>query len=363
MTAENWRRRLIPGAVGAMVLAAALGTSLAREPAAGEPREPPVRRVRVAAVEKLQGEGLRFPGVVQARDRAELAFGSAGRLAARPVEVGDRVNAGALLARLEDDALSHQAAAATARRRELATRLEQAERDQTRAERLHEARAVTAEERERATSEREALAATLAAAATAEAEARRQLVESRLVAPWAGTVVEVRYRVGERLAAGDVAVVLAADGDREVRVEVPEGLVARLSPGEAAAVSLPLLGVRLPGRVRSVAAAAAGAGHLFPVLVTVEGGSALPSGATAEVAFTGRAGEALSVPLAAVTDPSGSRPAVLRVHDGTVERVAVRIGRLQGERIEVGGDLREGDEVVVAGLRGLSPGAAVEVLR
>ena len=66
--------------------------------AAGEPPKP----VRVATVAmQPMASRLVLSGVVQARAQADLGFRVGGKVTARPVEVGDPVRAGQLLARLD----------------------------------------------------------------------------------------------------------------------------------------------------------------------------------------------------------------------------------------------------------------------
>jgi membrane fusion protein (multidrug efflux system) len=70
----------------------------------------------------------------------------------------------------------------------------------------------------------------------------------------------------------------------------------------------------------------------------------------------------LAVPVAAVVDPGGGRPAVFRVVDGRAERVEVRPGPVVGDRLVVQGKLGPGDVVVVSGHTTLADGDPVEVL-
>jgi hypothetical protein len=51
------------------------------------------------------------------------------------------------------------------------------------------------------------------------------------------------------------------------------------------------------------------------------------------------------------------------VRSGKIEAVHVDVGRLSGMDVDVAGEIREGDEVVVTGLSSLTPGQSVEILR
>ena len=65
------------------------------------PQVRPVRTVIAARAEA--GETVVLIGRVQAQDEAALAFRIAGRVVERPVNVGDRVEAGQVLARLDPE--------------------------------------------------------------------------------------------------------------------------------------------------------------------------------------------------------------------------------------------------------------------
>ncbi|MDA4797376.1 biotin/lipoyl-binding protein, partial [Enterobacter hormaechei] len=50
--------------------------------------------------------GRSFPGVVAAATEVQMAFQTLGRMIERPVDIGDRVNAGDVLARLDPEDLT-----------------------------------------------------------------------------------------------------------------------------------------------------------------------------------------------------------------------------------------------------------------
>jgi len=308
------------------------------------------------------GRTVRLAGVTRAADRASLAFTLPARVASRPVDVGDRVVAGQLVARLDDREYRLAEASAAASLAELDVRLEQARRDRDRAARLVAARAGTLEELEQLEAAATALQAARSAAAVRLDESRRRLGETRLEAPFDGTVTEVGLEPGEWASPGRMVVALSGTGPVELRVEAPESVRGSIVRGATVAVELPLVGGRSGGRVASVAAAATGAGGLFPVVVELDPGPDVVAGLAAEVTLPLDAPPRLSVPLAAVLDRGSSRPAVLRVAGGRVERVEVVPDQVIGDRVALRPSaLSEGDRVAVAGHTSLVDGDAVEV--
>lgn len=346
-----------------------------------------LKRVKVAAVEVTrERRELRFSGTTRAARRARLAFSVGGRMVARPVEIGDRVERGQLLAKLDDHEVDNAVASARAALAELEARRAQSERDRARAEQLAAAKAATSEELERTAAAVDAVRAAEDAAEARLAEAERRKRETRLAAPFAGTVTDVLFEPGEYLRAGSPVVSLSGVGAVEVEIEVPESVIPRIAVGDEVKLLLPVLGRdAVTGRIESVGRTAAGPGRLFPVVAAVSAADELLAGATAELVLELVSDDALALPVEAVVNPGGRRPSVFRVLGEAsgprrVEKVPVEIGTLLSGgdgvgsdgvggdgvgsdpvRVIVRGELSGGDLVVVGGQRGLLDGETVEV--
>jgi len=349
--------------VGALFLG--LAVVLWARPAADATAADPgsgLRIVRVAPVDALDvPRTVRLPGVTRSARRAALSFPHGARLVARPVEVGDRVASGQLLARLDERDARIDEQTAGAALAEVEVRLGQAARDAARVERLADARAATAEELERATASRAALAASRDAAVSRLADARRRLADATLVAPFAGTVTAVTLEPGEWAAPGRPVVEIAGAGAVEVRVETPASALGAIAPDALVEIDLPMAGRTVTGRVTAVAGAA-GPGALFPVIVALDDEPGLAAGLAAEVALPLGRVDGIGVPVGAVLDSGSSRPSVFRVEDGVARRVAVEPIELVGDLLLVRSDgLAAGDFVAISGQTGLVDGDRVTV--
>lgn len=357
------KQRILPTVLGIALLAIALPLALStrgsEEPV---PERSTVQRVEVAAVETSSTpRSLRFPGTVRSERRARLAFELSGRIAERPVEIGDRVKAGQTVALLDEQELSNGLAAAQGTLAQMEARLLQAQQEGARVESLFDSGAATQEELEESGAATSSLEAGRSTAQAQAAEARRRLKDARLLAPFDGIVSQVSMEPGEVASSGSTVIEISGDGRLEVEVGVPEGLVARLRPGSEVVVELPMIaGRRVAGTLRSVGGAA-GAGSLFPVVISLAEGAEAAPGMTAEVLLQADDGPLTTVPLDAILNPGGSRPVVFRRNGGTAEQIAVEIDRLVGSRVAVRGALEPGDEVITAGHFGLVDGDAVEV--
>jgi RND family efflux transporter MFP subunit len=352
-------RRWWPAALAVLAVLAGCGDASGSDPAVS------ARSVRVSEVRSEErAREVRISGVTRAARRATLAFLVSGTLHERAVDLGQRVAAGDVLARVYDPTLGPAVAAADARVRELDTRLEQLERDVSRATELRERALISEEDLERVRTERGATRAARDLAAANLAEARNRLDEATIRAPFDGTVDAVLFEPGEFVAAGQPVVRLSGNGPIEVELEVPESLISRFLPGRGVRLTLPFLDQReVEGEVGHVGDSGGQAGGLFPVEIALAAAPGLRPGLTVELVLELSGKPSLVVPLAAILDPGTGRPRVFRTRDGRVESVFVEVGQLYGDRVAIEGDLAVGDEVVVTGLGSLTPGQAVEILR
>ena len=301
-------------------------------------------------------DGLAFIGEVRAARRAELAFAVPGRVARVAVEVGDAVRRGQVLATLDLQPLTAQLAAAQG---ELSRVEAQVSELRQRHERLRRAQAGGAVSGGEVSAVQAELAAAEAAQRAASAHrdgAAWSLEQATLRAPMDGTVATRLVEPGQ--AGGPGAPVMAIDGDgRELSMLLPAAMA--LKPGQA--VTLRGAGVEQASRVLRVAGRLE-AGGVRRVFLQVPADATVGSTWTATPAGPAVAGQ-LQVPLRAVLpDATAGSGRVLRLAaDGrTVEQVAVKLGALQGAKVEITQGLAAGDRVIVAGAAGIRVGSRVQ---
>ncbi|WP_166263201.1 efflux RND transporter periplasmic adaptor subunit [Marinobacter caseinilyticus] len=308
-------------------------------------------------------EPLRFSGIVQAQQRATLTFQVSGTLTEREVELGARVEAGQVLAKLYNPGLEPAKASAKARLAELGTQLDQAQREWERASSLRKKGVVSEQALEQLAARRDGLRASVATAQASLAQASQMLQESVLKAPFAGRVEALLVERDEFVTAGRPVLRLSSPEGREVEVRVPAFLLSQV----ALTQSLPVWSVQyhqgeaVMGTVNEIAQASAIRGELHPVLVGLPDDTLEP-GEPVEVGIVPRIRGQLSVPVLAIMRATGGN-SVFRVSGQTVEQVPVTVHRIVGERVVVSSDhLGQGDQVVYAGLTRLADGDPVELL-
>jgi len=352
-----------------LLLAAALGATLVLAACSRpEPAPEPLRAVRTVKVGSTDAGGeLEFAGEVRARTETRLGFRVSGKLVQRPVDPGQQVSAGQLLAALDpqDLRLNQEAARAALAAARSAQAL--AEADFRRFKELRDQGFIGAAEFERREATLKSAQAQLDQAQAQAAVQGNQAGYASLRADRAGTITAVEAEPGMVVAAGTPVLRLAHDGPRDVVFSVPEDQVAAIqalaaTPGR---IQVRLWGderAALPARIREVSAAADPLTRTFQIKADVGESAALRLGQTATVRVElPRTVGVTKLPLSALKEQGGSShvwlvdPATM-----TVQLQAVEVLGAEGNEAVIGAGLKPGQVVVTAGVHVLTPGQKVK---
>jgi len=330
------------------------------------PPPPDIRPVRVATVaSRTGGEVVSLTGTVAPETQVNLAFRIDGRMVERLVNVGDRLEAGKVVARLdrtnEENALRAARAELTAAR----ARLTEARNNYQRQRELLQTGFTTRVRYDEATRTlRSAESATDAAQAQVNI-AENRLGYTELRADAGGTVTARGAEPGEVVQPGRMVVQIAREGGRDAVFDVPPSLKDQAPAEPVIEVSLTMdPSVRATGRVREVSPRADPVTGTFRVWVGLDDPPPtmrLGSTVTGRMEIGGGAG--LEVPASALTR-SQAQPAVWVVDPGkqTVALRIVEVLRFDPARVLVGQGLEPGEIVVTAGVQALRPGQKVRLL-
>ena len=182
-------------------------------------------------------DDLRLVGTVE-RTLIEVAPPLSEQILEIPVERGQHVEVGDVLVRLDALLTEADLAAAQASVAGAQTQNEVALEEYHRVVSLHGNGVASQAQLDRARLARDEASALLRSAMARMAVAQKRLNDTTIVAPVAGTVDQLPFDPGERVAAGSVVAVLLADGKPWVRVWVPERAVARVHPGTLATIQI-----------------------------------------------------------------------------------------------------------------------------
>jgi len=339
-----------------VVLLAGLVACSDPEPAAKAIR--PVVTITVADVARFSESTL--PGRAKAAQEATLAFEVGGELVERPVDVGDRVDEGQLLARL--DPRDYEA-------RVIATRgaYKTAKVQYERAEAL-------LKEDVLAPSVRDDRRALLDVADGNLRQARKAFADTQLVAPFAGTI-SATYVENFQNVLPKQRVVRLVDASRiEMEVSIPESLIGLVPLAYDVTVEFDNYpGRKIPATVSEIGDEASAATRTYPVTVVMDPveGMDIKPGMAGRV--TGRADlppdaaeVGIEIPLSALFAPPDDpekQSSVWVVDEAgtTVNRREVEVRELTTRGARVGG-LQPGERLVTVGVHHLQEGQQVRLL-
>lgn len=346
--------------VFAIALAVAMPSRAAENTPVAAAARPVVRVARVSAAPATVVQ--RFPGVIESSAASTPGFGIGGRVSELLVDPGDRVSAGAPLARLEGRSVANSIRAAEASVEQARESLEQAQRDLDRVDRLGSA--ATDEEREQRRTAVARLEATLAEAGAGLEEARRRRDELTLTSPWDAQVLDIFVDTGDFVAAGTPALrVSRLTPSAEVDLLVNPESAAGLEISDPAIVVSPG-GERAAATIRSRSIHAERGTGLVPVTLELDQPVAptFVPGQPVTVELSVRSSDGrVVVPADALVGDAALNPVVFAVEAARVRLVPVRASRPLGNAFLVDAELEPGTPVVVSGHVGLSAGQIVEV--
>lgn len=295
-------------------------------------------------------------GTVAARTLVDLAFRVGGKVVARPVNAGDHVVAGQMLAQLDPSDLRLEVGI-----RENAVTAADAEAANLRAmfaryDKM--GRTSSAFVESEYDSRRAAMRAADARLERAQRQlelARDQLQYTTLRADGDGVITALPVERGQVVAAGQKVASLAHGAEIEVMVDVPENRLGDLRAAQEVVITLwSAPERRFRGRVREIGALADPASRTFPVKISVldaEGGG-LALGMTAKAKFVGPpAPPFVALPAVALTEKQG-KPAVWVLDESRHRAVLhpVEVLAYAGDgMVDIGAGLSPGQLVVTAG--------------
>jgi len=349
--------------------------------------------VRVATVQSVAGAGaatlLNASGYVEPRRRATVAAKITARVVEMLAEEGMRVEAGQVLARLDDSDAQRRLAAVRAGRdvavaavSDLEVNLANAERELRRQRDLQSQGVASEQALDNASTAAESLKARLAVVRQQVREAEAAVAISlqdvdncTVRAPFAGIVVSKDAQPGEMVSpvsagSGFTRTGIATVVDMtslEVEVDVNESYIARVEPGQRVEATLDAYpDWKIPASVRTVIPTADRQKATVKVRISFDAldPRILPDMGV-KVAFLAEpdpqgGGERTVVPQEAVRT-EGERSVVFVVRDGRLERRAVRTGPARSGEVEVLAGVRAGEVVVVAGPETLRDGQRARV--
>ena len=342
--------------LGLVVLLSACGQEKA------EPKQH--SRVFVQTVQPADfAAAVTLTGDVQARVQTDLSFRVGGKIIQRMVDVGDRVTARQVLAKLDPKDLQTNVDSAQAQVVAEQARVKQTAAAFVRQEKLLPKGYTSRSEYDAAQAALRSSQSALAAAQAQLANAREQLGYTALIADAPGVITARQAEVGQVVQATVPIFSLAQDGERDAVFNVYESLLVEPPPDAPITVSLlDNPSIKAQGKVREVTPAVAANTGTVQVKIALE---ALPKGmrlgSVVSATANGPAKPSVELPWSALTKDL-NEPAVWLIDgDGKAQLHKVSVARYLTGKVIISDGLKGGEKVVVAGGQLLHPGMLVEI--
>ncbi|TGQ05488.1 efflux RND transporter periplasmic adaptor subunit [Mesorhizobium sp. M2E.F.Ca.ET.219.01.1.1] len=303
-------------------------------------------------------------GVIAARTLNNLSFRVGGRVAERLVDVGQHVDQGAVLARIDPQEQQSDLRSAQADLDAAQAQLTQAAATYQRQKTLLSQGFTTRRDFDSADQGLKVAQGSVDAALSALSNAKENLSYTELKAGAAGVITARQVEAGQVVQAAQTVFTIAEDGDRDAVFNVHETLVVQTPPSPA--VTITLLSdpqVRATGKVREISPAIDTQSGSIRVKVGIPDTPAgMPLGAAVIGTVSAKPVKAILLPWQALTSTAG-KPAVWIVDPSSkaVSTAPVEVLAFDSGVVAVDKGLQEGQSVVTAGGQLLSPGQTVEV--
>ena len=318
------------------------------------------------------GIAVRYPVEVAARYSNPMSFRVPGKVIERRVRIGDSVKKGEVIARLDPVDAQKQAASAQAAMEAAEHRLvfakQQLDRDSAQAEQ----NLIAANQLEQTQDAFIAAQSGRDQAAAQLVVARNNLQYNTLIADHDGVITSENADTGQVVSAGQAVYGLAWSGDTDVTLDASASDLARMAVGQAARVTFPALpGKTFAARVREITPAADPQSRTYRVKLTLaQPGQLVRLGMTGDATLEPLATPGVAAASSTFTVPStaifhqGNSPAVWVVGaNNMLELRPVAVRSYSDHSTILGGGLKDGDVVVLAGVHTVYSGQHVTPVR
>ena len=322
----------------------------------------PVRTVRYVVVGSAQTlPALERTGEIHAHDETILSFRTGGRIVTRSVDIGDRVNAGQLLATLENTTSQNQLDGAQADYEGAKASAQVAALNVSRMQKIMPTGAIARTQLDNARADWLVARARLKNSESALRNARESLGWTRLIAPRSGVITEVSASAGQVVNGGQSVLTLATGEARDVVFDIakPEAI----PPQEQAGLRVSLLSdpsVQASAAVRDISPQADPQTRTWRVRATLQNpplAMALGASVTVTLPATGPHGYALPASALSRVD---DKPAVYVINPQSQAQLRVVVpAYYTATTVIISGGLEPGDRVITAGVSKLRSGEPV----
>ena len=360
---------------GSLAVIAAIIATTGLLAGCGEDQAPPVEQVRAiktfTITEVASGQTRKFSGRVHATDSSTLSFQVAGNVKEMRVKLGDRVKKDKVLAVLDKQPYRLDVQSANADLQKARAELAQSRQEFERQETLYKKGWVAKARLDRVQRSRDSAVSQVEFATSKLNLAKRDLRLTELTAPYAGAISRKYIDAFVEVKTGQQVYEIEASGALEVRFDISETTISRITLGMPVTVIFPTAsaGKVLRARITEIGSSA-GRANAFPVKAGLDDPPPqVRSGMTAEATILLKQDgteSAYLVPLAAVAPADKPGQGYVFIYDATTQTVKKNLIKGKGvsdNLVHVYEGVKAGDIVAAAGVTFLNDGQKVKLMQ
>ena len=355
-----------------------IGLCLLALAACDPPEAPPAPAKKVKAIQVGDISALverSFPGRARAGQEVNLSFRVSGPLVEFPVNVGDALQQGDLIARIDPTDFESRVQSMRGKLQQAVSARDLAAAEFKRAADIRKKNAdlISASEYDRRLGDRDSTMAQVQELESALKLAEDDLAHTFMIAPFDGVIAATYVENFENVQAKrSIARMLDTDSI-EVVVDIPERSISYAPYVLSATISFEALpGVALEAAVKEIGSEASIVTRTYPVTLTMPqpDGMEIKPGMAASVKLVGKLPEqmrevGMSIPATALFSGDNARQSyvfIVNESSMTLEKREVEVSLLSSTGVLVKSGLQAGEWLVVAGVHSIVEGQEVRIL-
>ncbi|WP_454802810.1 efflux RND transporter periplasmic adaptor subunit [Mucilaginibacter phyllosphaerae] len=313
---------------------------------------------------------LTVSGQVEAGQTANISTRVMGYITKINVKIGDQVSKGQLLATISNDDILAKKAQANAMITEADAGFRNAQKDYDRFTALYKQQSASAKELDNITLQYSSAKARLEAAKQQRNEVNAMLSYTKLTAPFAGTVTQKMMDVGSMANPGMPLLTIEQSGSYQVSASVPESEISLIKENAPVTINIDAIHKSIKGTIAQIAQSSQSSGGQYMIKVNIPDNEKqrLFAGMYANVAIpvtqvvkTTDANNQLMVPVSAIEYKDQLTGLYTIGSNHTALLRWVRLGRTQGNQVEVLSGLAANEQFIVNAEGRLYNGVAVKI--
>lgn len=299
-----------------------------------------------------------FLGVVNFKEKSNIASQSSGVVEKVFFELGERVKKGDELVVLNSDLLQKEIQSKNAKLEQAKLLKEFQEKELKRYKNLLETDSIALQQFEKLSYELKVQDLAIASLLAEVEQAKVEIAKKIIKAPFDGVVVGKNVNIGEWIKVGDSVCEILNHSQPQAIVEVPSPILNYIKVGDVANVSMG--SKSYSGKIIAIIPKADSRSRTFPVIISLPSeGNFVEGMAVNAMLKSGGKSEGFIVPRDSIVDYR-NRPSVFVIKQGKAYAISVNVLAIQGDVAVVRGNLEVKDKVVYRGQYRLQNGVEVK---